>query len=281
MLLAAQFSSKRFAEYFPPFAILFAAFSIQAFRIPATVQLPEDFKRDIEPYLDVAKHDIDEQLRHNRLLVFATVVGVLLAIWFVINTKGLHVWKINQEGIAETIAGNDTDGRYRRAMEWATGVDASGRENIPAGERIFNCNWDDFPKLFFLDTKHRYVYGLDPNYLYSENPELYKLLQDITNGKVDDAAPLIRDRFGSRYIFADAKENEDMYAKLLDSGWVDMVYEDDEARILRIRDVKGEAPTEAVEDGPETDEEKQILDAEENVLNTNSNANTPDEEELP
>ena len=33
MLLAAQFSSKRFAEYFPPFAILFAAFSLQAFRV--------------------------------------------------------------------------------------------------------------------------------------------------------------------------------------------------------------------------------------------------------
>jgi hypothetical protein len=161
-------------------------------------------------------------------------------------------------------------------MAWATGVDEKGNENIPAGERIFNCNWDDFPKLFFLDTKHSYVYGLDPNYLYSENPELYKLLQDITNAKIDDAAPIIRDKFGSRYIFADAKENEDMFAKLLESGWVDMVYEDDEARILKIRDVKGEPPRDAVDDEPESEEEKQVLDAEENSVNLNVNL---DEEE--
>ena len=269
MLLAAQFSSKRFAEYFPPFAILFAAFSIQAFRSPFTAQLPEDFKRDIEPYLDVAALSEKQQRRQTLQLVGVTVLGILLTLFFVLNTRGLHILWFNQEGIAETIAANDSDYRYRRAMAWATGVDASGKENIPVGERIFNCNWDDFPKLFFLDTKHTYVYGLDPNYLYSENPELYKLLQDITNGKVEDAAPVIREKFGANYVFADAKENEDMIAKLLVSGWVDMVYEDDEARILKIRDVKGEPPKEAVEEEPETEEEKSVLDAEENTVNVN------------
>ena len=84
----------------------------------------------------------------------------------------------------------------------------------------------------------RYVYGLDPNYLYSENPDLYKLLLEITEGKTKDAAPIIREKFGAEYIFADAKENDDMIAKALESGWVDMVYEDDEARILKIRDRK-------------------------------------------
>jgi len=274
MLLAAQFSSKRFAEYFPPFAVLFAAFSLQAFRIPEILQLPADFKRDIEPYLDDPQKNREIVRRKNTVLAGVTVVGVLLTLWFVLNVRGFHSFGVNQEGIAETIASNDSDYRYRRAMAWATGVDASGKENIPAGERLFNCNWDDFPKLFFLDTKHTYVYGLDPNYLYSENPELYKLLQDITNGKVEDAAPMIREKFGANYVFADAKENEDMIAKLLVSGWVDMVYEDDEARILKIRDVKGEPPTEAVEEGPETEEEKSVLDAEENT----SNINVDDEE---
>lgn len=276
ILLAAQFRSKRFAEYFPPFAILFAAFSIQAFRMPRAAELPEDFKRDIEPYLDVAKMNRDQVRRNNVRLASATVVGVLLTVFFVLNTKGLHVLGFDQEGLAETIAANDADSRYRRAMAWATGVDATGTENIPAGKRIFNCNWDDFPKLFFLNTKHSYVYGLDPNYLYSENPELYKLLQDITSGKTDEAAPLIRERFGADYVFADAKENEEMIAKLLESGWVDIVYEDDEARILKIRDVKGDPPKEAVEAEPETDEEKRILDEEEDAANTNANTNAED-----
>jgi hypothetical protein len=276
ILLAAQFRSKRFAEYFPPFAILFAAFSLQAFRAPTTRQLPDTFKRDIEPYLDVQKRTEKEQLHGTLKLVGVTVLGVFLTLWFVLNVKGLHWLGFDQEGLAETIAANDSDYRYRRAMAWATGVDQSGRENIPAGERIFNCNWDDFPKLFFLNTKHSYVYGLDPNYLYSENPELYKLLQDITAGKKDDAAVLIRERFGANYVFADAKENEEMFAKLLESGWVDMVYEDDEARILKIRDVKGDPPVEAAEETSETDEEKRMLDEEEAA---NSNLTANDEED--
>ena len=36
-----------------------------------------------------------------------------------------------------------------------------------------------------------------------------------------------------------------MIAKLLESGWAEMAYEDDEARILKIRDQKGEPPAEA------------------------------------
>jgi len=279
ILLAAQFRSKRFAEYFPPFAVLFAAFSLQAFRMPKTLQLPEDFKREIEPYLDAGKRTVKQDLHRNAKTAGVTVIGVLLALYFVLNIKGFHWFGFDQEGLSETISANDTDSRYRRAMEWATGVDANGKENMRAGERIFNANWDDFPKLFFLNTKHAYVYGLDPNYLYSENPELYKLLMDITNGKVGDAAPLIREKFGANYVFADAKENEDMLAKLLESGWVDLVYEDDEARILRIRDVKGEPPREATEEPPETDEEKRILDAEENGANANANANADEEED--
>ena len=45
-----------------------------------------------------------------------------------------------------------------------------------------------------------------------------RVIGDITAGKRDDAAEIIRDRFGARYIMTDAKENVDMVAKLLDSG---------------------------------------------------------------
>jgi len=154
-------------------------------------------------------------------------------------------------------------------------------ENIPEGERIFNCNWDDFPKMFFYDTKHTYVYGLDPNYLYSENPELSKLIPDLTSGKIEDPAPVIREKFGSRYIFTDAKENEDMTAKCLESGWCEIVYEDDEATFLKIRDAKGSPPKEsAEEDAPPTPEELKQLEEEEKTANaTNENQSASDEDE--
>lgn len=266
VLLAAQFRSKRFAEYFPPFAILFAAFAYNAFTAPRVRELPEEFQRDIDPFLDVAKPSEKQSWLDAGKKAAPWVVGALLTTFWFYNLVGLHRWGFDEAGMVDMIASNENADRYRRAMDWATALDETGADNIPPGEIIFNCTWDDFPKLFFYNTKHRYVYGLDPNYLYSADPELYKLLKDITEGRVDDPAPLIRERFGSNYIFADARENTDMIAKMLESGWVETIYEDDEARLFRIRPEKGDPPDETEE--PETDEEKQILDDLERKDNT-------------
>ena len=273
ILLAAQFRSKRFAEYFPPFAILFAAFAWTSFREPRVAELPEEFQREIDPYLDVDKPS--EKVAWTRAAKTAApwVVGILLAVWWFYNLVGLHQFGQNIDGMRDEISTNEPDAKYRDAMRWATGRDETGAENIPEGEIIFNCNWDDFPKLFFLDTKHRYVYGLDPNYLYSANPDLYKALKDITEAKVDDPAPMIREKFGANYIFADAKENTEMFAKALESGWVDQVYEDDEARILKIRAQKGDPPPEAKEEKQETPDETKTLDQMERNDAKNSNVN--------
>jgi hypothetical protein len=263
ILLAAQFRSKRFAEYFPPFAVLFAAFSWQAFAFGRDAQLPDHFKRDIEPYLDADKKTRTEHTWAIVRTAALWAVGAVLSIYFVLNLTGFNRFGIEHGGLIDTIAGNESNDRYRRAMEWATGIDEQGRENIPAGTRIFNANWDDFPKLFFFNTKHSYVYGLDPNYLYSEDPALYRLLLDLTAGKVDDAGPVMRERFGAGYLFADARENEDMVGNALESGWFEMAYEDDEARILRIREEKGEPAGELDDQAPETPEERRRLDEEE------------------
>lgn len=271
LLLMSQFRSKRFAEYFPPFAILFAAFSLTEFFQPTKAELPEDFRREIEPFLDADKPtEADDNLKNLRLAGLTALSVVLCAVMFY-NFIGFDIstndslnkipglGSLKQVGLLSDIRSNDSNDKYRRVTEWMTGKDEAGNDNVPADALIFNCNWDDFPKLFFYDRKHRYVYGLDPNYLYTPNPELYNVINDITSGKKDDAAEIIRDKFGSHYVMTDAKENTDMVAKLLDSGWAEMIYEDDEARVLKIRDVKGDPPKEAV-DAPETDEEKKILD---------------------
>lgn len=276
ILLAAQFRSKRFAEYFPPFAILFAAFAYQAFTAPRSVELPDEFQREIDPYLDAAKPTEQQSWLDAARRAAPWVIGIVLVIFWFYNLVGLHKFGFDEAGMIDNITSNEPGDKYRRAMEWATGLDETGADNIPKGEIIFNCTWDDFPKLFFYNTKHRYVYGLDPNYLYSENPELYKLLKDLTEGKIDDPAPLIKEKFGANYIFADAKENTDMIAKALESGWVETIYEDDEARLLKIRQTKGDAPDEA-KDEPETPEEKKILDEEEANLAKNTNVNIDDD----
>jgi hypothetical protein len=284
ILLMSQFRSKRFAEYFPPFAILFAAFAWREFTKPSAPELPEDFKRDIEPYLDADKPDAPQGWLEIAKTAGVWTLGIILFLVSLYNFVGVDFAdnetlkklplfsSIKQVGLLTDIRNNDTNDRYRRAMEWAN-------QNIPEGERIFNCNWDDFPKLFYYDRKHSYAYGLDPNYLYSENPELYNVIGDLTAGKKPDAAEIIRDKFGAHYVMTDAKENLEMVAGLLDSGWAETVYEDDEARFLKIRDAKGDPPAEATDNAPETPEEQKILDEMEKNDAKNA-ANVKDEEEL-
>jgi hypothetical protein len=276
ILVAAQFRSKRFAEYFPPFAILFAAFSWQAFMAPKAAELPDEFQRDIDPYLDAPVPTERQAWVHSARQAAPWVLGIALSIFWLYNLIGLHKFGFDEPGMIDNITSNERGDTYRRAMEFATGLDATGADNIPRGERIFNCTWDDFPKLFFYDTKHTYVYGLDPNYLYTQNPELYKSLKDITEGKIDDPAPIIRDKFGANYIFADAKENTDMIAKALESGWVETIYEDDQARLFKIRAQKGDPPDDAKDQAPATEEEQKVLDEEERNDAKNANANDDD-----
>lgn len=292
VLFVWMFKSKRIAEYFPPFAILFAAFSWQAFIQPRVSQLPEEFKRDIEPLLDKDKKTEKQQWIYQAKQAVPWFLGVLLVIIMFVNFVGIDTtawgnesWRntvglrwlfnIKRNGLKTEVGNNDDNDRYQRATTWA-------KENIPEGERIFNSNWDDFPKLFFYDTKHAYVYGLDPNYLYSQDPDLYKLLMEITSGKIKDPAPSIREKFGANYIFADAKENEDLVTNCLESGWCEIAYEDDEARFLKIRDQKGDAPNDTGDnDNPPTPEELKQLEEEENAANiANANQNTEDEEPL-
>lgn len=269
ILLMSQFRSIRFAEYFPPFAILFAAFSWKDFLVTEKPELPEDFKRDIEPFLDKDKPTKETDILGILKQVAVWVIGIVLVVTMYYNFRGIKIGSIEQEGLITSIKNNEDNLKYKAATDWM-------KENIPEGERIFNCNWDDFPKLFFFNTKHAYVYGLDPNYLYSENPDLYKLLGDITSGKTDDAAPVIREKFGARYIFADARENDDMFAKLLESGWTEIAFEDSEAKILKIRDQKGDPPKESEDESDLTEEEKKILDNVNNSINP-SNMNLDEE----
>jgi hypothetical protein len=255
LLLVWMFKSKRLAEYFPPIAILFAAFSWQAFRAPEAIELPEEFQRDLEPLLDTDKKPGPKGTAERLQAAVPWVVGSVLVLVLIINFFGSAIpnpFLHKQEDLRTSVRNNEENDKYLEAMEWA-------KKNIPPGDRIFNANWDDFPKLFFLNTQNSYVWGLDPNYLYSEDPEMFKMVRNITDGKVDDPAPYIKDKLGSKWVFSDAKQNEDFLAKLLQSGWAETVYEDGEAYILKIRDTKGESaapkpeviqPSDAVEESP-------------------------------
>lgn len=240
MLMTARW--KRFAEYFPPFAVLFAAFALQQFWQRPSVfgRLPEDVMDDLQPYLDrTESFATAEKIRRGMLWrhVGAGLVGVALLVPLIANIRATR----------RDIADSDPRNYYAAGAAWMRG-------NIPPGEVVFNTDWDDFPRLFYFDPKHVYITGLDPSYLYDRDPSLSEAYDRITTGKVDDPGPQIRDRFGARWVFSDNTDDHfDLIDKALRSGWFDQVYDDNECTILHLRDQKGAPPPEAGHDDSDDD----------------------------
>ena len=138
----------------------------------------------------------------------------------------------NLRATMHEIAQSEPHDHYSAGAAWL-------RNHVPPGQIVFNTDWDDFPRLFYYDSSHYYVSGLDPNYLYDRNPELSNLYDSITLGHEEDPGPLIRDRFGARYVFTD-NTHHDFMEHARASGWFDIVYEDEQCMILYIRDEKSD-----------------------------------------
>jgi hypothetical protein len=235
-LMLVNMKWRRFSEYWPPFAVLFAAFALE----PHIAALRARFRlapqgRDEDSTDSTAAALAPERIERARAWEFVLVwsAAVLLAaplIWYT---------RVTSSDIA-SMAGPD---RYRRGVEWL-------KANVPAGEPVFNSDWDDFPKLFFYDPQRPWIAGLDPTYLLDRDPELMKHYERIGRGEEEDPGPIIREKFClgegdarrcTRYVITD-HEHEGFFNNALDSGWFEVAYEDEDVSILRIRDAKGQPP---------------------------------------
>jgi hypothetical protein len=287
ILLIANARWRRFAEYWPPFAVLFAAFSLQLVfeRARAYTRLPDDVLDELQPYLDRHERPADDEKKFDEVWteVEAFVIGLVLSVLLfgLLATKqvGLFLqiallasaylvlalpylkWRgarmatlttislvlftsllVTAKAESIEIATTAPHKEYTKGIEWM-------RTHIPAGQVIFNTDWDDFPKLFYYDPTHAYVSGLDPTYLYDKDQELSRLYEEITLGRNKDPGPIIRDRFGARYVFTDNEDvHNDFYDAAMDSGWFDEVYTDKDCTVLYIREQKGAPAPEEPDD---------------------------------
>jgi len=229
MIMTARW--KRIAEYWPPFAVMFAAFSLQPWisgARSAVTGLPTHVLDELQPYFDregatVAVKRNDERMELLQTIGAAIVAVILGAILF-----------FNLRTTIKDIANSEPHDYYKAGIEWM-------RLNVPSPQTIFNTDWDDFPRLFYYDPTHNYVTGLDPTYLFDKDPALSRLYDRITLGNEEDPGPLIRDRFRSRFVFTD-NEHDKFYNNAIESGWFDVIYEDSECTILQIREQKSEPP---------------------------------------
>ncbi len=224
ILLLANFRSRRWAEYWPPFAVLFAAFALQ-------------------PVFDCLRETIvhsstDETTNSARRSGAWNLTNLRFGRWglaecFALGTVLVALGAVafsNVQRTADDIRGSAAPEQYRVGMKWMQG-------NVRAGEIIFNPNWDDFPKLFYYDPWHAYVSGLDPTYLLNENRDLAQLYTRLLRGEEADAARLVRERFGARYVFLRHEDSPGgFHRNLMNDKGSRIVYEDEHCTIIRLGD---------------------------------------------
>jgi hypothetical protein len=202
LLLIMTFKARRFIEYWPPFAVLFAAFTIS-------------------PRLESMNFAWLARTRDRVIAAIAAAVVTAAAILWM----GWCVWTSREDVKSET-----DPYTYRGASEWIA-------TNVPAGSMIFNTNWDAFPALFYYNPNYAYVSGLDPTYLYNRDRKLWEVYESINSSEEENGAKVIKERFGADYVVT-GNGDSDFLTNARDDENFEVVFEDREAVVLRVRNLE-------------------------------------------
>jgi hypothetical protein len=195
------FRVRRFVEYFPPFALIFAAFAWS----PLTEMFVES--KETDP-------------AYGRIFWKRWLIPVLLLM--VAAIPGYFAISEARELIRLSKPANF----YQGAAEWL-------QDNTPAGALVFQTDWDDFPRLFFFNTHNVYLAGLDPTYSQQYDPDLYDRWVAITRGRVENPADAILNEFGAEFVHTDLNHGDFLAIAYADSRMVE-VFRDDQAVIFQI-----------------------------------------------
>jgi len=199
ILLLMFFKSKRFVEYWPPFAMIFAALVLS----PAVKSFMS------ARYVRARDRAIAATAGAAAVVVLAGTMGMMV-LWARADVR------LEADPLA-----------YQGASQWLA-------RNAPVGARVFNTDWDDFPMLFYYNPNNEYIAGLDPTYLYDRDSDLWKVYARITLGQESRPATLIKERFGADYVFTD-NDHTAFLSVAADSGEFETVYRDRFCTVLRLR----------------------------------------------
>jgi hypothetical protein len=73
-------------------------------------------------------------------------------------------------------------------------------EHARPGERVFTAQWADSSPLFYAAPRLQSLVALDPTLFYVKDPRLFQVYVDVVQGRRPDAARVIRERFGARWV---------------------------------------------------------------------------------
>lgn len=122
-----------------------------------------------------------------------------------------------------TIRNSWSQEKYKAGALWL-------KKNTP-GSIIYLSDWDDFPELFFFNSKNKYLIGLDPAFLYIYSEPIYQKWNEINSGTIkQDPYPLFKKMFKTPFIFTDLHHGP-LIKLLNDHPRISLKYKDAHCRI--------------------------------------------------
>lgn len=167
--------SRRYVEYYIPFAVLFSAFSISgALGSLQPQRLWAEFQR------------LMLRQRLGQILLGMAGAYIALGFGFVAGRDFHNEQRDLQHGFRPS--------ELAAASHWL-------EANTPVHSRVVHSDWDEFPLLFYHNSHNTYIAGLDPTFLYKASQERYWAWANITLGKFDgDVHRAVTTTLDSRYV---------------------------------------------------------------------------------
>ena len=205
LFLAFTLKSRRYVEYYVPFAVLFSAFALndiwRMFGYPAIWD------------------KVKALFRRQKILFTAVILYFIVFIPLVAAKDMRQTYR--------DLRGGNSALRFAASSRWL-------KENTPAKSVVFHSSWDEFPLLFYHNSHNYYIAGLDPTFTYEYSPEAYRKMVDITIGKQTEGIfQDLREVFGASYVFVEKKHTA-MDKNIKNSSGFMAVYSDNEATIYKL-----------------------------------------------
>lgn len=208
--------TKRLTPFWATTAVLFCAQGFSCFLDPLRRSAEETFDKD-----------------GRAVTAFAVVVILLAMVGSGLNEHLLqHRWRAIPPG------------RMEASAQWIRG-------HAKPREVVFNTDWGMFPELFFWDPDRRYTSGLDPIFLFANNPSLYWKAHYLQTGEATDhtwATPrpsqesaedtyrVLREDFDASYIVLEKARQSGLYHWLASDPRFVLGHEDERYAVFAVAD---------------------------------------------
>ncbi len=206
--LGALVLSRRNIEYFIPFGVLFGAAVFSALGSLGDFQLK--LRRLAVLFWPPG---------HFRLAVKLTVILPAVALVF-----GILGILISEKKALSTGLGLNY---LKESSEFLKQVSQPG-------EIVFHSDWDDFPALFYYNSKNRYLVGLDPRFSYFYDPDRYQKWREATlGGRAEQLYQIVKRDFQASYLVV-TKDHRSLIKNLDDNFYFQKIHQDGQAIVYRV-----------------------------------------------